>query len=74
MLTAKCQIHLLTYSVLICFVQINLYEIAAVGTLFTIIILPHLILLLLEHYLVSIFASSNPAAVGTLFTINICFL
>ena len=88
MLTAKCQIHLLTYSVLIYFVQINLYEIAAVGTLFIMNILPRLILLLLEHYLRSIFcllnscccwniiyyqyfASSNPAAIGTLFTINI---
>ena len=48
MLTAKCQIHLLTYFVLTYFVQINLYEIAAVGTLFTINILPRLILLLLE--------------------------
>ena len=56
MLTAKCQIHLLTYSVLIYFVQINLYEIAAVGTLFIINILPPLILLLLEHYLLSIFS------------------
>ena len=36
MLTAKWQIDLLTYSVLIYFVQINLHEIAAVGTLFTI--------------------------------------
>ena len=74
MLTAKCQIHLLTYSVLIYFVQINLYEIAAVGALFIINFLPHLILLLLEHYLLSIFASSIPDAVGTLFTINICLL
>ena len=56
MLTAKCQIHLLTYSVLIYFVEINLYEIAAVGTLFIINILPRLILLLLERYLLSIFS------------------
>ena len=61
---------------------------AAVGTLFTINIylfqsrccwniiyyqyLPHLILLQLEHYLLSRFTSSNPAAVETLFTINFC--
>ena len=74
MLTSKCQIHLSTYSVLIYFVQINLYEIAAVGILFTINILPRLILLLLEHYLLSTFTSSNPAAVGTLFTLNICLV
>ena len=32
MLTAKCQIHLLTYSVIIYFVQINLYEIFILRT------------------------------------------